>query len=157
MLKFKVFILTICFTINMVAAQEISNQSDKTRTDENEVRKLINNFIKGIDKQKGEQIIRTFYEGSSLYAFAPDGKKIITVSAKDFARLHEEKKFGGQERKLEIKDLTITDGILASANVTASNETVFYNYRLTFIKQEGKWLILNMMQRSRPQYGKSKQ
>ena len=156
MKKIAALLITCCFITNIIVAQNtpcaLSSDSD-----EKEVRKVVENFVKGIDLQDGDQILKTFYEGSSLNAFAPDGKKIITLPAKQFAQMHQDKKFGGQNRELKISELSVTDGLQASASVDAFNEKVFYNYRLTLIKQDGKWLILSMMQRSRLQTKEAKE
>ena len=156
MKKIAILLIALCFTTNIIVAQDSPCLLDGKQSDETEIKKVIESFVKGVDNQNGEEIIKTFYEGSTLFAFAPDGKKIILLPAEQFAKLHQEKKFGGQNRTFDIKDLSVTDGLQASANVDAYNEKVFYNYRLTFIKQDGKWLIVNMMQRSRPQASKSK-
>ena len=150
MKKILIALIALSFTMNIIAAQDTAwVTSGKIDADKVAIREVIKTFVKGIDKQDGAQILKIFYEGSSLFAFKPDGKGIVTLPAKQFAAAHQAKKFGGQDREFTIKDLSVTDGLQASANVTAFNEKVFYNYRLTFIKQEGKWLIINMMQRSR--------
>ena len=151
MKKLAIILIALCFITNISNAQETSCLTETNQADEVAITKIIETFVKGIDEQDGEKIAKTFYEGSSLNAFAPDGKKIITVSSEQFAKLHQDKKFGGQVREVKIKHLTVTDKLQASASVDAFNEKVFYNYRLTFIKQDGKWLIISMMQRSRPQ------
>ena len=162
MQKFAIIFVTLFFITNISLAQASLVQDapclgNDDLADETGIRKVIKTFVKGIDNQNGDEIMKTFYEGSSLFAFKPDGKGIVTLSAKQFAAAHQAKKFGGQKREFHVKDLSVTDGLQASANVTAFNEIVFYNYRLTFIKQEGKWLIVNMMQRSRQRHSAKKE
>tara|TARA_R110002073_G_scaffold188346_2_gene347062 strand:- start:588 stop:1034 length:447 start_codon:yes stop_codon:yes gene_type:complete len=113
------------------------------------IAQLIHDFGAGVDRQDGPLLERAFYQEGVVYGFSADGASIITLPAQQFATLHEEKRFGGQQRELLIQGLSVTDGLLASASVNAFNDEVFYNYRITFIKTDGAWKILTATQRSR--------
>lgn len=120
----------------------------QSKSDENDIRAVIEGFSSGVDKQMGSMISDAFREGAGFYA-TNNRDKIISVTPVQLAEMHQAKKFGGRERKLTIKSVDITDDIVASAKVIAQDNMVHYTYYVTLSKIEGKWLIQSVLQHSK--------
>lgn len=122
----------------------------QSKMEKDAVKNVINKLVRGVDNQDGKMLLEAFHETSGLFAFTPDGSNMLSVTADQFAGMHASGKFGGRERKMEIKSLDINDeGLIASAVIHAFDDEVFYDYRLTLFKIEGKWGIVSFGQRSR--------
>lgn len=125
-------------------SQNVADNPDKEK-----ITKVIETFSEGIDTQNATMIENVFAKDVGLFATSPDGKNIITMPAAQFAKLHGEGKFGGRARTLEIEYLDVTDNLVATAKVIASDEKVHYTYYLSFFKNGEHWLIQTMLQRSK--------
>lgn len=136
----KLMITGMCLlmTMGMVANAE----SDKT-----EIEVLITSLMKGVDKQNGDMILKTFRESATVQA--TNQGNVISVDYKQFAEMHASKKFGGRDREVKIVSVDMTDGILGTAKVLAYDDKVHYTYYLNFSKIDGKWLIQNFLQHSK--------
>ncbi|MEO9869892.1 nuclear transport factor 2 family protein [Ekhidna sp.] len=131
---------------SLFASAVCSQSKDETEA----VKTVITKLVEGVDKQDGKMLADVFHETSGIFAFTPDGTGMLTVTAEQFAGMHASGKFGGRKRKMEIKGLDINDeGLIASAIVHAYDKKVFYDYRLTLFKIDGKWGIVSFGQRSR--------
>ncbi|MEP5613076.1 MAG: nuclear transport factor 2 family protein [Cyclobacteriaceae bacterium] len=120
----------------------------QSKGDENEIRAVIQGFSSGVDQQKGSMISDAFRDGAGFYA-TNNRDKVLSVTPTQLADMHEAKKFGGRERKLSIKNVDITDDIVASAKVIAEDDVVYYAYYVTLSKIDGKWLIQSVLQHSK--------
>ncbi len=141
-MKTTLLILCAFFSSSIVYSQ--------SKKEKEALKMTISKLVDGVDKQDGEMILSAFHKTSGLFAFTPDGSDMLSVSAEQFAGMHASGKFGGRERKMEIKALNINDeGLIASAVVHAFDDQVFYDYRLTLFKIDGKWGIVAFGQRSR--------
>ena len=122
----------------------------QSKEDTKAVKSVINKLVQGVDTQDGKMLMDAFHTTSGLFAFTPDGSSMLTVTAEQFAGMHASGKFGGRKREMKIKSLEINEeGLIASAVVHAYDSKVFYDYRLTFFKIDGKWAIVSFGQRSR--------
>ena len=118
--------------------------------DRSEIADTINRLTKGIDEQDGDRLRSAFRDDASIFATNPAGDDLVSLTAEAFAQLHADGRFGGQQRRVSIDNVDITEGLIAQAKVIAQNDEVHYTYYLGFVKLEGEWKILNFLQRSRP-------
>lgn len=135
----KLMIISLC---SMLMTWNMADVNDKV-----EIEKLIYQLMKGVDTQDGELILAVFRSDATLQA--TNQGKIISVDYKQYAELHNSKKFGGQKREVEISNIDLTDGIIASAKVIAQNESLHYVYYLNFSNTDGKWLIQGFLQHAK--------
>jgi len=77
---------------------------------------------------------------------------MISVSTETFVELHASRKFGGQQRSVVIQRVDVTDDLIATAKVVASNDEVHYTYYLGLVKVNGEWMVQTFLQRSRPKH-----
>ena len=136
----------IAFTLILIAA--IFGCNAQTSNDESEIKKVITEFLQGVDQQKGSMISSAFRDGAGFYA-TNNATKIISVTPAQLAELHEAKKFGGRDRKYKIENLNVTESIISTAKVTAYDDTVHYVYYVILSKIQEKWLIQAVMQHSK--------
>ncbi|MEM7500801.1 MAG: nuclear transport factor 2 family protein [Pseudomonadota bacterium] len=104
----------------------------------------------GVDTQDGAMLSDAFHEDAAIFATSPDGTELVALPAAAFAKVHAEKRFGGQTRSATVANLDITEGLIANAKVIAENDAVHYTYYLGLVKLDGDWKIQNFLQRSRP-------
>ncbi|MEP1095829.1 MAG: nuclear transport factor 2 family protein [Cyclobacteriaceae bacterium] len=135
------FLVAIALSSSFVACTQ-------SKSDESEIRAVIEGFSSGVDQQKGIMISDAFREGAGFYA-TNNRDKIISVTPTQLADMHDAKKFGGRKRNLSIEEVDITDDIVASAKVIAQDDVVYYAYYVTLSKIEGKWLIQSVLQHSK--------
>ena len=113
------------------------------------IKVTIERLMEGVDQQDGALLSLSLAPNAGIFATSPDGSSIISVSAESFIELHATKKFGGQKRAVEIAYLDITDDLIATAKIVASNSDVHYTYYLGLVKSEGAWKVQTFLQRSR--------
>ncbi len=118
--------------------------------DTSEITTVIHKLTTGADLQDADMLLAAFREDASLFATNPAGDNLIAVTAAAFADMHGSKRFGGQQRDVVIEQIDISEELVASAKVLATNDEVHYTYYLTLTKVEGSWLIQTFLQRSRP-------
>lgn len=134
--------ICVCFSANATG--------QPSALDKTEIERVVRSFTAGIDQQDGALIRQSLHEEAMVHGFNADGSGLISVAGSQFADLHEAKRFGGQQRQLEINELSVSEGLQASANIDAFNAEVYYNYRMTLVKLDNNWSILHVVQRSRP-------
>ncbi len=144
--KMRMSFLVLLFGLGMNAGVTAVEESQ----DEFKIRQVIAKFTDGVDSQDGEAPREALPSEGVIYGFTADAASLLKLEPATFADLHAEKRFGGEPREVSIDNLSITDGLLASASVFATNEDVFYNYRLVLVKLDSTWKILSVTQRSRP-------
>ncbi len=105
--------------------------------------------MEGVDRQDAGLLSQSLAPNAGIFATSPDGSSIISVSAESFIELHATKKFGGQKRSVEIAHLDVTDDLIATVKIVASNSDVYYTYYLGLVKSEGAWRVQTFLQRSR--------
>ncbi|WP_208501924.1 nuclear transport factor 2 family protein [Roseivirga sp. E12] len=135
----KIMMMLACSLITMTSMAKTGDKGD--------IEKVITTLMKGVDHQKGDEILKTFRENATVQA--TNQGKIISVDYKQFAAMHASKKFGGRDRSVEIVSVDITDGIMATAKVVAQDDKVHYVYYLNLSNTDGKWLIQSFLQHSK--------
>ena len=110
---------------------------------------VVRAFALAVDQQDGVVLREVFRPDAAIFATNPAGDALINVSAGDFARLHEEKRFGGAERRVVIDSVAIVDDLLANVKLRAFNDSLHYTYFLGLAKLNGEWQIQTFLQRSR--------
>lgn len=115
-----------------------------------EIEATVHALMTGIDEQDGEAITAVFAEGATAFATDPSGTRIVAVPAATFAELHDSGQFGGQARTVTITGLDVTDDLVASVKVMATNMSVHYTYYIGLVHLDAAWKVQTLLQRSRP-------
>ena len=131
--------ILICMLVGSVMGY-----SQDENNNEKDIKKAITAMVKGVDTQDSNKIALGFWDDAAI--FATRGTEVLTVPVAQFIALHKAKKFGGQDREFEIKNLMINEAGIAHAQVIAQNENIFYEYQLGLTKKEGTWRIQTFLQ-----------
>lgn len=150
MMKTSLFVGLATIVMSGPALSDSALADSALADDRSAILDTIRHLTDGVDTQDGAMLSNAFHEDAAIFATSPDGDELIALPAAAFAKVHAEKRFGGQKREATVASLDITEGLIANAKVVAENDDIYYTYYLGFVKLDGKWKIQSFLQRSRP-------
>ena len=113
-------------------------------TDEADIREAIEQFVSGADSQDASSIGKVLHAEAQQFFMGADG--LVRLETAAYLGLIEQKKIGGQPRKLNIQNIDV-NGNLASVNASMSNDSARFDNFISLMKIDDEWQIMSIVLR----------
>jgi Putative lumazine-binding len=110
--------------------------------DEDAVKQVIQDYIKGTDSQNADVLEKILYPDGNYYNYNTFTNKASEMTNDQFLSKVRNRQIGGWVRKLSINSVDVNDNT-AIAKVEISDTRLNQHGYLTLIKEEGNWKIMS--------------
>ncbi|MCL6264857.1 nuclear transport factor 2 family protein [Flagellimonas myxillae] len=131
------YVIRVCMLL-ILSMGAINAQDSK-----NDIKKVAAQFVKGADEQNPELVKDVLEENSNQYVLI--GGKFSTISASQYIKMLEEKKLGGEPRKITYKHAEYLGENLAVVVLNAASPKYDFLYQISMARSNsGKWEIVGI-------------
>ncbi len=122
-----------------VAMLTLGHRSNTPNT-EDQVKKVVEDFILATDEQNAEKLAATLNDKAMQYVIF--GPNLLTFTKQEYVDQIKAKKVGGQPREVKFQEMLLSDEAVATVQLTATSSVIRFHYQVTLLKNQEQWQIV---------------
>lgn len=122
-----------------VAMLTLGNHPNTPNT-EDQVKKVVEDFILATDEQNAEKLAATLNDKAMQYVIF--GPNLLTFTKQEYVDQIKAKKVGGQPREVKFQEMLLSGEAVATVQLTATSSVIRFHYQVTLLKNQEQWQIV---------------
>ncbi len=111
-----------------------------TPNTEDQVKKVVEDFIVATDEQNAEKLAATLNDKAMQYVIF--GPNLLTFTKQQYVDQIKAKKVGGQPREVKFQEMLLSGEAVATVQLTATSSVIRFHYQVTLLKNQEQWQIV---------------
>ncbi len=111
-----------------------------TPNTEDQVKKVVEDFIVATDEQNAEKLAATLNDKAMQYVIF--GPNLLTFTKQEYVDQIKAKKVGGQPREVKFQEMLLSGDTVATVQLTATSSVIRFHYQVTLLKNQEQWQIV---------------
>ncbi|MEL6654640.1 MAG: nuclear transport factor 2 family protein [Bacteroidota bacterium] len=129
-------LLSLALGLSLMSFMQSENKEEKA------IRKVLQTFVQGGDQQDVSMLEGVLHDAYRVVWNDPASGKVQVLDRATYLSFIEQKKFGGDTRKLKIESISMQDASNASAKVYIDGEAADFMGLISLVKADGQWQLV---------------